>query len=191
MTRSQEASGSHTTSHKRKRLHHLCCRTRQLPQGAERWGHMPRFVKTSPSDACHIVAQRAVSPHTIKQSSRRRLLIGTKTPPSRHDTDGARGETRTHTLLPTADFESAASANSATRARHGSIVAYGAAIAAHGFQLAQWCDAFRYRRNHVPQRSPPPSGYQMDPKRTPSHGGVSSASNRLLATMRQGSRLPK
>ena len=45
----------------------------------------------------------------------------------------------------------------------GSIVAYGAAIAAHGFQLAQWCDAFRYRRNHVPQRSPPPSGYQMDP----------------------------
>lgn len=45
----------------------------------------------------------------------------------------------------------------------GSIVAYGTAIAAHGFQLAQWCGAFRYRRSRALQRLPPPSDYQTDP----------------------------
>ena len=34
---------------------------------------------------------------------------------------GARGETRTHTLLPETDFESVASANSATRAKQETL----------------------------------------------------------------------
>ena len=114
-----------------------------------------------------------------------------KDAPSRHDTDGARGETRTHTLLPTADFESAASANSATRARHGVNSSIWRSYCSARISTSSMVRRISLSSQPRPATLASPIWLSNGSQRTPSHGGVSSASNRLLATMRQGSRLPK
>ena len=80
---------------------------REAP-GFGRMAPSPRSATNRPQ-ACLLNAPRAHASSARKRGARppRTLLC----------MYGARGETRTRTLLPTVDFESTASANSATRAR--------------------------------------------------------------------------
>ena len=81
---------------------------REAP-GSGRTAPSPRSATNRPQ-ACLLNAPRAHA-----SSARKR---GLKPPETLTCMYGARGETRTRTLLPTVDFESTASANSATRARN-------------------------------------------------------------------------
>ena len=103
---------------------------------------------------------------------------------------GARGETRTRTMSPSVDFESTASANSATRARRG--LSY---HTARGY-TARISTSSTVRRISSPAHPRPstdasPTWLSNGSQRTPSQAGASSAWKREFATMRHGSRLPK